>query len=158
MTATLSRQDVISLFTRLLQAWNARDADAFAAQFAEHGSTVGFDGSPLDGRAAIAKELGGIFKDHPTAAYVARVREVRDLGGGVALLRAVASMVPPGKSELMPERNAMQSLIAVVDGGAPKIALFQNTPAKFDGRPQLTQQLTEELTDVLRSKREVDAG
>ena len=40
----------------------------------------------------------------------------------------------------------MQSLVAVLEDGEPRIAMFQNTPARFDGRQQLTEQLTAELT------------
>jgi hypothetical protein len=66
------------------------------------------------------------------------------------LLRGVVGMVPPGQSALKSERNAVQSLVAVLEGGQPRIALFHNTPARFDGRPQLAEQLTAELTDVHR--------
>jgi hypothetical protein len=44
----------------------------------------------------------------------------------------------------------------VLEGGEPRIALFHNTPARFDGRPQLAEQLTAELTDVHRRKRIVE--
>ena len=153
----LSRAAVVALYTRLLEAWNRRDASGFAAQFTDEGSTVGFDGSQLDGRAAIANELGRIFADHTPATYVARVREVRTLGAGAVLLRAVAGMVPPNESTLKPERNAIQSLVAVAENGAPRVALYQNTPAQFHGRPELAQRLTAELQDVVASGRVVDA-
>jgi len=147
----LSRAAVVALYTRLLEAWNRRDASGFAAQFADDGSTVGFDGSQLDGRTAIATELGRIFADHTPATYVARVREVRVLGSGAVLLRAVAGMVPPNESALKPERNAIQSLVMVETADGPRIALLQNTPAAFHGRPQLAEALTRELTDALHS-------
>jgi uncharacterized protein (TIGR02246 family) len=153
--SALTRDAVIGLYTNLLEAWNRRDAQAFAAQFTESGSTVGFDGSQLDGRAAIAGELGRIFADHIPATYVGKVIEVRPLGSSAVLLRAVAGMKPPKEAELKPERNAVQSLVAVADGGVPKIALYQNTPARFDGRPQLAERLTSDLTAVLRSGRVV---
>lgn len=153
----LTRDVVVALYTRLLESWNARDADAFAAQFASSGSTVGFDGSPLDGREAIRSELARIFADHVTAAYVAKVREVRPLAPGAVLLRAVAGMLPPGESMLKPERNAVQSLVAVLEDGQPRIAMYQNTPARFDGRPQLGEQLTAELASVYRAGHVVDA-
>jgi uncharacterized protein (TIGR02246 family) len=151
-----SRAAVVALYTRLLEAWNQRDAMAFAAQFADDGSTVGFDGSPLDGRAAIATELGRIFADHTPATYVARVREVRTLGSGAVLLRAVAGMVPPNASAVKPDVNAIQSLVAIADGGAPRIALYQNTPAQFHGRPEMVKRLTAELQGVVDSGRIVD--
>jgi hypothetical protein len=33
-----------------------------------------------------------------------------------------------------------------------EVALFQNTPAKYDGRPELGKKLTEELRAVVREK------
>jgi uncharacterized protein (TIGR02246 family) len=147
----LSRAAVVALYTRLLEAWNRRDASAFAAQFADDGSTVGFDGSQMDGRGAIATELGRIFADHMPATYVAHVRELRTLGAGAVLLRAVAGMVPPNGSAIKPERNAIQSLVVTAEDGAPRIALFQNTPAQFHGRPELAERLTAELQRVVES-------
>jgi uncharacterized protein (TIGR02246 family) len=150
----MSRVDhapALSLYTQLLDAWNRRSADDFAALFAPDGNTVGFDGSPLDGREEIASSLKAIFANHPTAAYVAKVREVRQLGPQVTLLRAVVGMVPPGKTELNPAMNAVQSLVIIEQDGQLKVALLQNTPAAFHGRPELAGQLTEELQNVLRT-------
>jgi uncharacterized protein (TIGR02246 family) len=126
--------------------------------FAEDGSSVGFDGSPMNGRTEIASTLRSIFEHHPTAAYVARVREVRELGQGVVLLRSVVGMVPPGKNELNPATNAIQSVVTVDTGAGMKIALLHNTPAAFHGRPELAEQLTRELTDVLRTGQLVTRG
>ena len=70
---------VIALYTRLLESWNQRDADAFASLFTTDGSVVGFDGSQMNGALEIGTELRAIFANHPTAAYVAKVREVRQL-------------------------------------------------------------------------------
>jgi len=154
----LSRTAVVALYTRLLDAWNRRDARGFAAQFADDGSTVGYDGSQLDGRTAIAAELERIFADHAPATYVARVRELRTLGAGTVLLRGVAGMVPPNGSAVNPERHAIQSLVVIADSGAPRIALFQNTPAQFHGRPELIERLTAELQRVVESRLIVDAG
>jgi len=154
----LSRAAVVALYTRLLEAWNRRDAAGFAGQFADDGSTVGYDGSQLDGRTTIATELGRIFADHTPATYVARVRELRTLGSGAVLLRAVAGMVPPNGSALMPDRHAIQSLVAIAVDGAPRIALYQNTPAQFHGRPELVEKLTTELQRVVESGRIVEGG
>ena len=143
--ATTDEQAIRALHAQLLERWNQRHATGFAELFTEGGQSVGFDGSQLDGRAAIAAELRRIFTDHVTAAYVSIVREVRLLGPGVGMLRAVAGMVPPGKSDINPETNAIQSLIAVRSGDGWQIALFQNTPAQFHGRPEQAKALSEEL-------------
>jgi len=103
------------------------------------------------GAVDIAAQLGAIFAHHPTASYVARVRDVRSVGIGLWLLRAEAGMIPPGKSELMPERNAVQCLLVLSEADRSTIAHFQNTPARFDGRPELVQQMTEALTTIHRA-------
>jgi uncharacterized protein (TIGR02246 family) len=151
------RESARTLYLRLIEAWNRRSAYDFAALFTEDGNAIGFDGSPMDGRAEIASTLRGIFANHPTAAYVAKIRQVRRLGAGVILLRAVVGMVPPGKTELNPAVNAIQSVVMVEEREQLEIALLHNTPAAFHGRPQLVEQLTAELTEVLRSGQTVVA-
>ena len=74
---------------------------------------IGFDGSPMNGREEIAATLGDIFGSHQTARYVAKVREVRRLGPEVQLVRSAVGMVPPGKAELNPAVNALQSLVTI---------------------------------------------
>jgi uncharacterized protein (TIGR02246 family) len=146
-----SLNETVALYQRLLEAWNRRDAEGFASLFAADGSTVGFDGSQSNGREEIASALRKIFEGHPTAAYVAKVREVRPLDAAVTLLRAAVGMVPPGTTELKPDVNAIQSLVIIARSGQPQIALLQNTPAAFHGRPEAAQQLSEELKEVVRS-------
>ncbi len=140
---------VRGLYSGLLEAWNQRSASAFAALFTEACSVVGFDGSLMNGRREIEPELSRIFADHVTASYVGIVREVRFLTPEVALLRAVAGMVPPGQSDINPAVNTIHSLVAVKREGRWRITLYQNTPAQFHGRPDLAQSLTDELRRLL---------
>jgi uncharacterized protein (TIGR02246 family) len=148
---TSDRESIIDVYQRLLDAWNRRDADAFAALFTGDGSTIGFDGSQMNGRDEIRSALRAIFADHQTATYVAIVREVRSLPNTTFLIRAVAGMTPRGGGELNPAVNAVQSAVLVDEEGQPHIALLQNTPAAFHGRPELADALTQELTGVLQS-------
>ena len=145
----LSSYDAIALYTRLIEAWNRRDAEGFSAVFAADGRAIGFDGSEMTGRREIAEQLGAIFAHHPTAPYVARVREVQLLEPDIAILRAAVGMVPPGRRELDPAVNAIQTLVVSAREGAPRVALLQNTPAAFHGRPHLVAELTTELAAVL---------
>ncbi|MDQ6927092.1 MAG: SgcJ/EcaC family oxidoreductase [Actinomycetota bacterium] len=139
-----------TLYWRLLEGWNTKNAVGFGALFTDDGSLVGFDGSRVETRAAITDHLQGIFADHAPATYVAKVREVRLLGPGVMLLRSVAGMVPPGATDIKPEVNAIQAVVAVDDGGGMwRIAHFQTTPAAFHGRPEVAEALTAELRAVL---------
>src|SRR4051812_41451110 len=140
----------LGVYTALLDAWNRRDADAFAALFASDGHATGFDGSQMAGPAQIATDLHAVFDNHPTASYVAKVRFIKPLGASVVLLHAVAGMIPPDSSSIAPKRNAIQTLILKAEDPASpfRIVHFQNTPAAFDGRPQLVSEMTEELTRV----------
>lgn len=54
-----------------------------------------------------------------------------------------------GGTEINPDVNAHQTLVAVQKDGKWQIQLFQNTPAQFHGRPELVEQMTEELRQVL---------
>lgn len=148
-TQTPDEAQIDALYQQLLDGWNQRDANDFAALFAADSNMVGFDGSQVNGSAEIAAHLRQIFADHQTAAYVGKIREVRFLTADVAVLRAVVGMVPPEQSDINPAVNAVQSLVAAKRDGAWRIALFQNTPAQFHGRPDLVQQLTDELRQLL---------
>jgi uncharacterized protein (TIGR02246 family) len=141
--------EVEALYRQLLDAWNRHNAHDFAALFAEDGNVIGFDGSQMNGRGAIEAELSRIFTDHVTAAYIGKVREVRFLTLDTAVLRAVSGLVPPGKSDINPATNAIQTMVAARQGGQWRIAVYQNTPAAFHGRPDLSQALTDELRKLL---------
>jgi uncharacterized protein (TIGR02246 family) len=137
--------DAERLHERFIEGWNARDARAIADLFAEDGAIVGFDGSTVEGRAAIHEHLAGIFGNHETAAYVAKPRFVRRPAEDVALLLAVVGMVPPGTDDINPAVNAVQTLVATPEGAT----LLQTTPAAFHGRPEEAERLTEELRALL---------
>lgn len=148
-SCTSDDRAVRALCRQLWDGWNARSSETFAAAFAEDGESIGFDGSELIGRAAIALSLGAIFADHQTGRYVGKIRSVRFVTADVAILRAVAGMAPAGKAALNPQLHAVQILVAAKHDGVWRIASFQNTPAQWHGRPELVEQLTEELQQLL---------
>lgn len=140
------------LYETILHAWNQHDAGAMANAFTAYGNLIGFDGSQVDSRAAIERHLSPIFAHHPTPAYVAKVREVRFLSQEVAILRAVAGMIPSGSTELMPALNTIHTLVAYRLGDQPwQATIFQSTPAAWHGRPEDSAALTAELTVVMQS-------
>ncbi|MBT1700274.1 SgcJ/EcaC family oxidoreductase, partial [Fulvivirgaceae bacterium PWU4] len=94
-------------------------------------------------------QLKHSFASNKTASDVWKVREVRFLAADIALLRAVVGMVPPGGNAINPATNAIQSLVALRQNNVWKIALFQNTPAQFHGRPELVESMTKELSALL---------
>jgi uncharacterized protein (TIGR02246 family) len=152
-TASDQNQAVRSLYQQLLAAWNKRDATEYAALFAPEATVVGFDGSQMNGQADISTTIRQIFLGHPTPPYYSKIRSVRFLNDEIALLQAVVGMVPPGQTKIAPTLNAMQSLVAIKNNhnGAViwRITFLQNTPAQFHGRPELVEQLTLELQQLL---------
>ena len=145
--------DVSELYRRLIDGWNANDATAMTEPLAGDALVIGFDGSQMVGRSNAETELARIFADHRTATYVAKVRSVRRLGADTALLHAVAGMVPPDGEEIMPDRNAVQTVVAAREAGIWRVMLFQTTPAQFHGRPDVSRALTSELSELHRQGR-----
>jgi uncharacterized protein (TIGR02246 family) len=136
--------EVRGLYQQLLDAWNKRNARDFALLFAPDGNIVGFDGTQVFGQLEIGAHVSEVFSHHQTARYVSIIRQVRSVTPDAVILSAVAGMVPPDKDDINPDVNAVQTLVAVGKNGW-KIALFQNTPAAFHGRPDDAKKLTEEL-------------
>jgi uncharacterized protein (TIGR02246 family) len=140
-----------ALYSQLLDAWDKRNARNYALLFAGDATLIGFDGSQVNGQLDIGAHVSEVFSHHQTPRYVGLVREVRSVAADVSLLRANAGLIPPGKDDIDPALNAVQSLVAVRKAGAWKIALFQNTPAKFDMHPEQSKALTEELRARVRA-------
>jgi len=137
--------NVVVIYRQLLQQWNKRNAAGFAGLFTENGTLIGFDGSQINGRKEIYAVLDEIFTHHPTAGYVSIVNEVRMLAPGSAMLLAAAGMVGEGHTDITPAVNAIQTLVVTAENNQPRIALFQNTPAAYHGRPELVGQLSADL-------------
>jgi uncharacterized protein (TIGR02246 family) len=147
----MGENEVRTLYDTLITAWNDHDGSAMAAPFAEDGVIIGFDGSVSSGSQAIGSEMANIFADHETGRYAVKVTSVRELGQHAVILRAIAGLVPPGRSAINPETNSHQSVVAERQHGQWRIVLFQNTPAQFHGRPSLVEEMTRELQAVADS-------
>lgn len=140
--------EVSGLYFALLEAWNRQDAAGMAALFAAEGVQIGFDGTQVVGPERIQAHLEPIFRDHPTARFVAKVRDCRPLGSDMALLTAVAGMVPRTGGLVNPQANVVQTVVASCKDGSWAVELFQNTPAAFHGRDEDRDRLTAELQAV----------
>lgn len=149
---TAEESQILALYRRLLSSWNNQDAKAYAALFTEDASLIGFDGSLVNGRAAILQHIGDIFAQHTVASYVYIVKDIRSVSDGSYILTAEAGMVPPGGSTINAATNAMQLLVIVKAPGGFRITAFQNTPAAFHGRPELFEQLTAALQALVKDQ------
>jgi uncharacterized protein (TIGR02246 family) len=155
LTGTVLQNDILAtqaLYRQLINSWNEMNSKTYANLFTADGSIVGFDGSQANGRKEIHDHLSAIFADHAPARFVTIVREVRILSSTVCLLRADAGMVPRDGKDINPRANSIQSLVAVKQEDHFRVAIFQNTPAAFHGRPEDSEKLTKELQKQFEQK------
>jgi uncharacterized protein (TIGR02246 family) len=140
-----SSTQIESLYLEWIGGWNEQDAAKMAGTLTDDATVIGFDGSLMSGPTDVSSTLTEIFVSHPTATYVTIIREIKLLSHQVAILRADAGMVPRGGTEINPNVNTRQTVVAIEERGRWRISLFQNTPAALHMRPDLARQLTEEL-------------
>ena len=150
--AASQRSQLISLYEALIKSWNSRDAKSMAGLYATGGGQIGFDGSQISGPGDIEIHLAPIFRDHPTGRFVFIIREVKLLGDAVGLVRAIAGMVSRDGSDINSSLNTVQSMLARKQRSLWKVELFQNTPARLDGRPEEVVAMTQELQAVVKAQ------
>ncbi len=139
-----------AIYQQLMDGWNAGSGDAFASLFEEDGDLVGFDGTHFKGRQEIALFHQRLFDMFLKGSrLVGKVRNLRFLTSDVAVMHAIGGTVMAGQTHLEPERNSVQTLVAIKHNGKWSLAAFQNTRATYLGRPDISQKLTEELQALL---------
>ena len=145
---------VRALYQQLMDGWNQGSGDAFAAVFTEDGDLIGFDGTHFKGRQEIAPFHQRLFdKWLKGSRLVGQVKDVRFLSPDVALMHAVGGTVLRGKSEPVPERDSIQTLVATRQDGEWRLAAFQNTrlhPMDSSAGPFLVWTLSDLLWKVFR--------
>jgi uncharacterized protein (TIGR02246 family) len=139
------------LYEQLITFWNMRSGDKMSSLFTDDGSIIGFDGTQENGRENISAHLNEIFKNYSSNPFVYLIREVRFLSDTTALLRAVAGIMPEYGAEMNSDLNTIQSVVAVKKNEGWKVALLQNTPASWLGRPEDVKALTKELENAFKS-------
>jgi uncharacterized protein (TIGR02246 family) len=135
--ATQSDDEAVvrTLYEELMAGWNKGSGEAFAAGFAEDGDLIGFDGTHLKGRHAIASFHQPLFdKWLKGTRLVGKVRRVGFLSPDVALIHSVGGTVMRGRSQPSPERDSIQTLVAIKRRGEWRFAAFQNTRLRPMGR------------------------
>jgi uncharacterized protein (TIGR02246 family) len=140
---------VRALYRELMDGWDRGSGEAFASVFTEDGDLVAFDGTHFEGREEIAPFHQQLFdKWLKGSRLVGQVKDVRFLRPDVALMHAVGSTVMRGKNEPSPERDSIQTLVAVREGGEWRLAAFQNTRVRPMG-PNPVAFVLWALTDLL---------
>jgi uncharacterized protein (TIGR02246 family) len=144
------QEQIEGLFAQIIEGWNAGSAVAMASPFSGRADYVAFDGTHTRGRDEIAASHRALFDRFLRGTQlVGKLRSVRFLTEDVALLHAVGSTLMPGESDLAPDRNSVQTLVAVRRESGWELEAFHNTRAVYMGRPEEAAALTEELRSLL---------
>lgn len=127
---------VCALYAQLREGWNRGSGEAFAAPFMKDGDLIGFDGVRFHGREEIVRFHDPLFKTHLKGTrLIGDVTDVRFLGSDVAVMHARGGTILRGHSQPAPERDSIQTLVAVRDSdGEWRLVAFQNTRVRPMGR------------------------
>lgn len=145
------------LYTQLMDGWNKDSGEDFSAPFAEDGHLVAFDGTHFKSRDEIVSFHQPLFdKWLKGTRLVGEVESVRFLSPDVALMHALGGTVMRGKSQPSPERDSIQTLVAIKCDGEWRLAAFQNTrrrPMSRNARSTFIWLFTDWLWKVFGSKK-----
>jgi len=140
-----------TLYQQMIDEWNGGNGDAFATPFTDDSDFIGFDGTHMKGRQEIASFHQLLFDRFVKGSrLVGKVRGVRFLRSDIAITIAVGGTVMAGQSDIEPERNSIHTLVAIKRDRKWQFTAFQNTRAQYIGRPENSQELTEELRRELK--------
>jgi uncharacterized protein (TIGR02246 family) len=146
-----------ALYTQLMDGWNKGSAEVFSATFVNDGHLIGFDGMHFKGRDEIIAFHQPLFdKWLKGTQLVGEVESVRFLSPHVALMHARGGTVMRGKSRPSPERDSIQTLVAVKRDSDWRLAAFQNTrvrPMSRNARSAMVWLFTDWLWKVFGPKK-----
>jgi uncharacterized protein (TIGR02246 family) len=137
---------IFKLYEQMMEGWNKGNGLLFSQPFALNADLVGFDGTHLKGSKQIASFHQQLFDTYVRGSrLVGKIRSIRFLDSAVAIMHAVGGTVMAGQADIDPERNSIQTIVVTKHYGKWSIDAFQNTRVQYLGRPELCQELTEEL-------------
>ena len=123
------------LFERLLEDWARGDGGAYGSRFTEDADYVAFDGSHTKGRGEISASHQQLFDKFMNGTRLTgRIESIKLPAPGVALVHATGGTVMRGKREPSPERDSIQTLVAVKREEGWRFAAFHNTRVRPIGR------------------------
>jgi uncharacterized protein (TIGR02246 family) len=113
---------------RLVSAWDAHDADAFADLFIEDGSLI-MPGVYKTGRDEIRKFMAaGYAGPYKGTSVTGTPLDVKRLGTASVALVTVGGVLAPGEKEVSTEQAIRASWILVKDDGTWRLAVYHNCP------------------------------
>jgi len=127
------------LFEELLGDWARGDGEAYGSRFTEHADYVAFEGTHTRGRDEISASHQELFDRFLKGTRLTgRVLSVRFLSPDVAVVHATGGTVMRGKTKPSPERDSIQTLVAVREEAEWRFAAFHNTRVRPIGGSAVT--------------------
>jgi uncharacterized protein (TIGR02246 family) len=131
MTDDADRQ-VREVLRQVYAAWEANDADAFAAPYAET-ATATLPGAYLPGRQAIRDTMAALFAGELNGSRaIYEVREIRFVTGDVAIAASKGAVLLAGQAEPDAASRALETWVLSRQGGAWRVQAFHNCPEQVD--------------------------
>ncbi|RKR86894.1 uncharacterized protein (TIGR02246 family) [Micromonospora pisi] len=113
---------------RMIAAWAAHDADAFADLFVEDGTMI-LPGVYKKGRAQIREFMAAGYAGRYQGTQVTgQPIEIRPLAPGAVALLTQGGVLEPGETELSSQAAIRASWILVNQDGQWRLAVYQNCP------------------------------
>ena len=117
-----------ALFEDLLGDWGRGDGEAYGSRFTEDADYVAFDGTHTRGRWEIAASHQQVFDRFLKGTRLTgRILSIKFPSPDVALVHATGGTVMRGKMKPSPERDSIQTLVAVREGTEWRFAAFHNS-------------------------------
>jgi len=119
ITQTAADEEAVrTIHQRMIDAWNAGDADAFAAPFTDEADFVAFEGTHLKGRREIAAFHRQAFDTVVKGTRLeGEVKFVRFLSAAVAVMHSAVRVTLQGQTAASPSRDSMQLTVVVKRDG-----------------------------------------
>ena len=127
------------LFEDLLDDWGRGDGESYESQFTEDADYVAFDGTRTRGRTEISESHQRLFdKVLKGTRLTGRILSIKFPSPDVALIHATGGTVMRGKTKPSPERDSIQTLVAVREGAGWRFAAFHNSRVRPIGNTAAT--------------------
>jgi len=128
-------EELRTMYGASMNGWNRGSGEAFAEPFGDEVDFVAFDGTRFRGRDELVRFHEPLFKTHLKGTrLIGDVTDVRFLGSDVAVVHAYGGTVMRGKRQPAPERDSLQTLVAVKRDDRWRFVAFQNTRVRPIGR------------------------
>jgi uncharacterized protein (TIGR02246 family) len=116
------------LFGLLLDDWGRGDGEAYGSRFTDDADYVAFDGTRTTGRQEISTSHQRLFdKFLKGTRLTGRILSIKFPSPDVALIHATGGTVMRGKTKPSPERDSIQTLVAVRECAEWRFAAFHNS-------------------------------